>query len=229
MKLKQIIIYSFIGLLFMLPSCKQDNYPTPDAGIEGAIINSVTGENIQTEQPNGIKIRLIETKYGSNSTPNDFWCSASGAFKSTTVFAGEYRVVPIEGAFFPADTALVNISGLTAVNFKVIPYLTIKAAITAVTGGVMATYTVARSKVGDKIISARTLVSAYPTVSNNTNEFNKTTDLTGVADEVILATPYSDQVSGLTSGKTYYVRVAVRTANANNKYNYSEVVKIVIP
>lgn len=229
MKFKNIIIYSITGSLLIFSSCKQDNYPAPSAGIEGAIIDNVTGENLQTEQPNGIKIRLMETKYGSNSTPIDFWCSADGSFKNTAIFAGQYKIVPIEGAFFPADTTLVDVSGLKAVSFRITPYLNIEATITSSTGGVAASYKIARTRVGDKIISARTLVSAYPTVSNTINEFNKTTDLSTVTDDVILATQYNDAVSGLTSGKTYYVRIAARTANANNKYNYTEIVKIVIP
>nr|WP_067061604.1 DUF3823 domain-containing protein [Mucilaginibacter sp. L294] len=228
MKFKHIIIYSFIGSVLTFSSCKQDNYPGPDAGIEGAIVDE-TGVALQTEQPGGVKIRLIETKYGNNATPNDFWCSANGSFKSTTIFAGQYKAVPIEGAFFPADTAVVNVSGLTTVNFKVTPYLMIKATFIPSAGGVTASYKISRTKVGEKIVSARTLVSAYPTVSNTINEFNTSTDLSEVADGVILATQYTDAISGLTTGKTYYVRVAARTANANNKFNYSEIVKIVIP
>ncbi|UOE47425.1 DUF3823 domain-containing protein [Mucilaginibacter sp. SMC90] len=229
MKLKNIVICSFIGLGFAISSCKQDNYPVPNAGIQGAITDAATGSQIQTEQPNGIKIRLIETKYGNNVTPNDFWCRANGSFENTQVFAGRYKVVPIEGAFFPADTAIVDVSGLTTVNFKVTPYLTITANVTAVAGGVNTSYTISRTKAGDKITTARTLVSAYPTVSNTINEFSTSNDLSGIEDNVILGKQYADAITGLTSGKTYYVRVAARTANANNKFNYSEAVKIIVP
>ncbi len=229
MKVRNIIINSFIGITLTISACKQDNYPTPNAGIKGLITDSATDEQIQTEQPNGIKIRLIETKYESNATPNDFWCRADGSFENTQIFSGQYKVVPIEGAFFPADTAIVTISGVTTVNFKVTPFLTIKASVTPVSGGLTASYKISRTKVGDKITTARTLISAYPTVSNTINEFSTTNDLSGVSDDQILANQYTDVVSGLTSGKTYYVRVAARTANANNKFNYSEVFKIVSP
>lgn len=229
MKFKNIIIYSFLGIGFAFSSCKQDNYPTPSAGITGKITDNATGEQIQTEQPNGIKIRLIETRFGNNVTPNDFWCRADGSFENTQVFSGQYKVVPIEGAFFPADTAIVNVNGLVSVDFKVTPYLTVKASVNAVSGGVNTSYTLSRTKVGDKITTVRTLVSAYPTVSNTINEFSTTGDLTGVSDDVILAAQYTDHITGLTSGKTYYVRVATKTANANNKFNYSAAVKVVIP
>jgi hypothetical protein len=54
-----------------------------------------------------------------------------------------------------------------------------------------------------------------------------TRTLTGVDDVTILATQYTDVLGGLESGKIYYVRVAARTSGA--QYNYSPVVKLVIP
>lgn len=217
------------GLIFFISSCKLDNYPAPNAGIKGAIIDSATGKQVPTEQPNGIDIRLLETKYGANATPTDFWCKPDGSFEDSNIFSGQYKVVPIQGAFFPADTALVNVNGLTTVNFKVTPFLTITATITAVTGGVNTTYTLARARVGDKINVAKTLVSAFPSVSNVINEFSSSHDLSGTPDATVLATSYSDSITGLTSGSSYYVRIGAETANANNKYNYSEVVKVTIP
>jgi len=76
---------------------------------------------------------------------------------------------------------------------------------------------------------AKTLVSAFPSVSNIINEFSASHDLSTTPDNVVLGTSYSDTITGLTSGRTYYVRVGAETANANNKYNYSEVVPIKIP
>ena len=57
----------------------------------------------------------------------------------------------------------------------------------------------------------------------------KLTDLSGIDDEDILADSYSDEVTGLTSGQTYYVRIAARTRNTLNKYNYSEVFAVTVP
>ena len=44
-------------------------------------------------------------------------------------------------------------------------------------------------------------------------------DLTGTPDDTLLATNFSDVVTGLTSGNTYYVRIAVRTDNPFQMYN----------
>ncbi|MDP9080772.1 MAG: DUF3823 domain-containing protein [Bacteroidota bacterium] len=230
MKFKHIIIYSFMGICLAFSACKQqDNYPTPNAGIEGKITDAATGQPFQTEQPNGVKIRLIEESYGSNVTPNDFWARADGSFENTQVFADKYKVVPIEGAFFPADTAEVNIKGLTNVDFKVVPFLTVTATAAPASGSVVVNYTISRSQVGGKIGQSRTLVSAYPTVSNTINEFSSSHDLSGTDDAAVLAAQYTDTISGLKSGSTYYVRVGAIAANANNKYNYSPVIKVTIP
>jgi hypothetical protein len=229
MKLNNIIIYSFISIGLILSSCKQDNYPAPNAGIKGVITDAITNAPVQTEQPNGIKIRLIEERYGNNVTPIDFWGKADGSFENSNIFADKYKIIPIEGAFFPADTAEVNVNGLITVNFKVTPFLTITASVTPSAGSVTTSYKISRTKVGDKITTCKTLVSSYPAVSNVINEFNVSHDISGVTDQDILSNQYSDKITGLTSGNTYYVRVAGSTNNANNKYNYSEVFTVKIP
>jgi hypothetical protein len=229
MKLKNIMTYSIIGISLILSSCKQDNYPAPNAGIVGVITDAITNAPIQTEQPNGTKIRLIEERYGNKVTPIDFWGKADGSFENSNVFADKYKIIPIEGAFFPADTAEVTVNGLITVNFKVTPFLTITASVTPSTGSVTTSYKISRTKVGDKITTCKTLVSAYPAVSNVINEFNVSHDISGDTDLNILSNQYSDKITGLTSGNTYYVRVAASTNNANNKYNYSEVFTVKIP
>jgi len=229
MKLRNIIIFSFISLGLILSSCTQDNYPAPNAGIMGVITDAITNAPVQTEQPNGIKIRLIEESYGNNVTPIDFWCKADGSFENSNVFADKYKIVPIEGAFFPADTAEVDVNGLKTVNFKVTPFLTITASVTPSVGSITTNYTISRTKVGDKITTCKTLVSSYPSVSNVINEFNVSHNISGDTDLAILSNQYSDSVTGLTSGNTYYVRVAACTNNANNKYNYSQIFTVKIP
>ncbi len=229
MKFKNIILYSFAGIGLTFTSCKKDNYPAPNAAIQGKITDAVTNASFQTEQPNGVKIRLIEESYGTNVTPIDFWCSSDGSFENTAVFADKYKIIPVEGAFFPADTAEITVNGLVTVNFKVTPFLTITATATPSTGSVTTTYTISRTQAGGKIMACKTLVSSVPSVSTAINEFNVTHDLSGSTDQHILGDQFTDTVTGLTSGNTYYVRVAAIAANANNKYNYSGVFIVKIP
>ncbi len=152
MKYKNLLFFSLLGFPMLIMSCSHDNYPTPNGEIRGAIVDNITGDAVLTEQPNGMKIRLLEESYGANVTPIDFWAKPDGTFENANVFVGKYKVVPIEGAFFPADTATVDIEGQTEVNFKVTPFLVIDATISPVAGGISASYQLSREKIGDKIV-----------------------------------------------------------------------------
>ncbi|SEM42923.1 Protein of unknown function [bacterium A37T11] len=229
MKYKNLLFFSLLGFPMLIISCSHDNYLTPNGEITGAIVDNTTGSAVLTEQPNGMKIRLLEVSYGANVTPIDFWAKPDGTFENANVFAGKYKVVPIEGAFFPADTATVDVKGQTEVNFKVTPFLVIDATLSTMAGGISASYQLSREKIGDKIVEAKIIVSEYPSVGNTINEYSVSRDLSATADETVLVTHYTDKVTGLTSEKVYYARVAARTNNANKKYNYSEVVKLTIP
>lgn len=231
MKYKNSFLYCLLSAALLLTSCSHDNYPMPDAGIKGAIVDNTTGDSVQTEEPNGIKIRLLEEAYGSSVSPIDFWAKPDGTFENANVFSGKYQVVPVEGAFFPADTTEVDITGEVEVTFKVTPYLTIDATATAGSkqGSVVVAYKISREKVADKIINCKALASAYPQVSNTINEYNISHDLSAQTDDAILQTNFSDTITGLNPGDTYYFRAAASTNNAYNKYNYSKIIELKIP
>lgn len=230
--MKTRYLYSF--LFIVLAACgKDDNYAAPDAGIKGQIIDDITKQPIQTEMPNGIRMRLQEKKYASPSN-YDFWVRADGTFENTKVFSGLYDVRPIDGAFFPVDVKEVNIQGMTEVNFTVVPYLAITATASAASGTVTIKYKLSRSQAAGKITESRVMASSIPTVNvtiydviNNAHK-SVTRSLNSEPDDTILATEYTDTITGLVSGKTYYVRVAARTATLA-KYNYSPVIKINVP
>lgn len=227
-------IYYIVGVFLMVAaSCsKIDNYDPPNGGIYGKLIDKTTKDNLQTEQPNGFNIKLFEKRAKLNS-PIVVPGKPDGTFENSFIFQNEYKVLPTEGAFFPVDTTTVQVGSHTEANFEVMPFL----AVTDVSvtpfkdsiGKIKADYKIARSQVGDKIVERKTLVSKIPTVNNVVFDFKNQTDLAGQSDSTILATPYSDVVAGLTSGKIYYVRIAVRTNNSLKKYNYSKVFTVTIP
>ena len=114
------------------------------------------------------------------------------------------------------------------------PYLAItEANVTTAAGQVTVTYNITRQRViagsEGKINQRVTLVSAIPEVSNRVYNFRKLTNLTGIPDATILATQHTDVVTGLTSGKTYWVRVGARTSNALSRFNYSNIFQVTIP
>jgi hypothetical protein len=220
--------YFLMTMIFFAACGKLDNHPAPDAGVKGNVIDAVTKEPLQTEQPNGVKIRMLEMKYQGNVSPQDIWTRANGTFETTQLFAGAYKIVPVEGPFFNADTTQITVNGITDISFTVTPFLNVQAQATTLGNSIVLTYTISRPKAQDKIVECKSLLSAYPSVSNPINERAVTHDLSGIDDNTILSNKFSDTLTALQSGQTYYVRVAARTANAYNKYNYTKVMEVKI-
>lgn len=230
MKLINSII--ILACVVSLTSCLNtdiDNYDAPNSGVQGQVIDNVTNEGIQTEQPNGFRVRLIENGY-KNVIPIDFWGKADGSFRNTQLFSNEYRVVAIEGPFVMPDTARISINGLTDLNFTVTPFATIHASTPKVVGkNVVVTYTLTKPQVvAQNIVSSMTIAARVPSVSSAVNEVSVSRNLSGMTYGTIAATTFSDTLKNLPSGRSF-VRVGAKTDNAQGKYNYSKVFEVTIP
>jgi hypothetical protein len=226
MILRKIIFLLIIGVLFA--SCEIDNYEDPNGAIYGNLVDDITKEPLQSEQPAGFNIKLYE-KGGRMNAPIIFSGKPDGTFENAWIFQNEYKVVPTEGAFFPVDTVVVKVGDRSEVNFTVTPFLALSdVSVQVGSGKVTSSYKIVRSRIGDKIIERKTLVSKVPTTNNAVFNFKSQTDLSGTADADILAAQFTDEVTGLGPGK-YYVRIAVRTKNGLNKYNYSKVFPVTVP
>lgn len=214
-------------------ACETDNYGAPDAEIYGSVINDMTNKPIQTEQPNGFRISLTQVGYTNDPVPLYFWGKADGTFENTKVFSGNYKVIPVEGAFFSPDTQEVNIEGRVQVDFEVTPFLTIEiqdsASYSSDANGVVVRYSIDRSQVSGKILNRQTLASVSPNVSQSIFDESITHDLSGTDDNTVLSTQFADTVRGLEAGETYYIRVAAIADNALNRYNYSPIMEVSIP
>jgi hypothetical protein len=229
--MRREIILVLIGFIVVHLSCSEvDNYDTPDGWIYGKLTDQITHESFQSEQPNGFTIRLFE-KGGRLNAPINISGKPDGTFENSFIFQNEYKLIPVDGAFFEVtDTIVVQVGAKTEVNLTIIPFL----AVTDVTiipepGSVTAIYNIARSQIGGKITTRQTLVSSVNTVSNAVHDFQVSTSVTSISDEILLSTQFTDVVTGLTSGNEYWVRVAVLAANSLNRYNYSKVFKVKIP
>lgn len=227
MKIKSIIIVSLFTIFSSLvTSCEIDNYEPPKDGFKGALIDSTL--NIPFQAGSQSRIRMSEVKYGPAALLTYTPTKPDGTFENSPMFGGKYKMVPIEGAFFPADTVVVNIKGMTEVNFKVEPFLRIKASAIVLANSVTVTYNLSRSRASGKISMCKTLLSASSLVSNSVSEKDVTNDVSAQSDATILTRTFTDTITGLQSG-TYYVRAAALANNSLSSYNYSEVIKIEIP
>ncbi len=134
----------FIALasLLFLASCslfELDSYPAPAETLHGEVVDVATGKRVLTDQGSeGIRVRLIETSWGENVTPNpDFFCMPDGTFQHTKIFKGTYNV-QIDGPFIPLlredergvpiadETKDLDIEGVTEAKFEVQPFLNVE-------------------------------------------------------------------------------------------------------
>ena len=222
MRMRKILI--LFGALAILGGCQPDTYPLPSETLTGRLILE-DGSPLETEQPNGFRIKLNEVVGGKiTDMPQYFWGKADGTFNNTRIFKGEYIVQPVEGAFFPVDPVEIVISGRTELTFEVTPFLTILADVANSSADLVVRYRIHKAPGAGKITTARVLVSKWnPNVGMNRIDAEVTRDLSGTDDEVITKTTYTDKILDLLEdGVTYYVRVAALSTNTSGRYNFSE-------
>ena len=222
---KIAFLICFILPLFLV-SCELDTYDLPGETLEGKLVDP-EGNPLITEQPNGFKIRMYEE---GSTTPYDFWGKPDGTFRNTKIFKAKYKIVPVDGAFFPVDTVEKVIKGKVNLVFEVTPFVTIDATITQSGANLVASYKIKKAPGAGKIQNARLLISKWnPNVGMNYNDKEVLRDLTGTDDAAIQLATYTDTaVDYLESGVTYYARVAVLSANTAGRYNFSPVTEIVV-
>ena len=220
---KILLFYVFVALL---ASCKVDTYPLPSETLTGRLITA-DGQPLLTEQPNGFRIQLKEIVNGQPSySPQYFWGKADGSFNNSKIFAGEYIIQPVEGAFLDVDPVQVDIKGgRTEINFEVVPFLTIMADISTSGPDLIVRYRIQKAPGAGKIMTARLLVSKWnPNVGMNRVDYETTRDLSQTDDGTIVITTYQDKIQDVfENGVTYYIRVAALAANTSGRYNFSEV------
>ena len=238
--MKKLIYISICCLFaFGMNACLEiDEYAEPGETLIGSIIDKNTGQPIQTEQTNGIRIKLEETSWSDEPVPTYFWVNQNGKFQNTKIFKGTYTVTPVDGPFFPVEGKSVEINGSAEVNFEVEPFLNVEITNLEQTGGnVAVSFKISRSRASFKITDARVFVSNIQYVGNSTFLNNKSgqvltpsVNLNNTPDETVLATTYTLNVVGLESGRTYYLRVGARTNdNVQKRYNYTDVKTITVP
>lgn len=221
----------FIGLL-VLNACDLDNYEEPDIILQGKVVDEETGENIQTRQPNGIKIRLLEEGF-DKPVPYDFWAKSDGSFRNTKIFKAKYSVKVMEGPFEQSsvnEKAVDLNRDVDDLTFEVVPYVRLKNVNINKSGtnSIKANYEITGTENGRKILKSMLIVHTSPILhQNTTNKLSSSVnDLSSVANSDIESMSFQDNISNLNEGETYYARVAVLTENTLNRYNYSEIIEI---
>ena len=242
--MKRISFYSIYTVLLcvLFTSCDVDNYDGPNAQFRGVVIDKTTGKGIQTEQPNGFKIKWTELswEYQDNIQPEYFWGKTDGSFNWEYAFgyAGSlYEVQPVQGAFVTPEPQQFSLEKGDYPNFtfEVIPFihidwdyalegmeLVVKFKATRPEGSTDENfYALSTTRL---FISDKTKYVGGMNTGGFINDLSKRIKL----NESDLGVEQTVRVE-LESGKKYYMRVGVQTKNPSNAYNYTEVAEITVP
>lgn len=226
------VLYRFlllIAVMMAVSACELDNYSGPEAFFTGQIVDKKTKETIQTRQPNGIQIRLIQDGY-DNPVPYDFWAKNDGTFRNTKLFAGTYEVTVKDGPFHGEVTKTITLkNGVeTTETFEVEPYVRISDVNISVSAGtITGTYKLSMGDGTTEILHSRLICHVSPILHKNTDNLKSSSrnNLTGKTAAEVAAMSFSDQITGLSPG-SYYVRVAAESRNVLGRNNYSKIKKV---
>ncbi|MES2276535.1 MAG: DUF3823 domain-containing protein [Bacteroidota bacterium] len=251
--MKRILNHIALGLLMITAaSCtKTDDYKGPDQTLQGTISDVATGQNVQGEVGDGAnsnRIKLLEISYSANPTPQYLGVMQDGTYNNTKIFAATYKI-DAEGPFVPQvqTTPVVDQSqtlevkgGNTTVNFKVEPLLRVDWVGTPVlnaNGTITVQVKMSRGTTNalfqNNITDIALFVNTSQYVGNNINDASRTarTSYTGNAANAVLGTTLTLTTVGgaLPASRDYYVRVGARTDYGLKQYNYTGVLKVVVP
>ena len=251
-------LYYIFGLsALLLSSCnyfEYDNYEAPNSGLEGTVVDRKTNEPLQAESANSYTVEYYELSWEeaghANTQSRFFWGKADGTFLNTKIFAGKYRITLKEGAFYAPEPEVVYLkeNRLTRLDYSVIPYARVNIDEITLTGSkqnnLEIKYTIedTEKEVNTEgldeglytLSEAQVFISSKsPNVGVNNSEtkytirakkeFERGDYEPGVPFQVV-----EKNVRNLDPGK-YWVRIGVRTANPQKRYNFSTIKEIVVP
>lgn len=233
-------------------SCKKvDNYTAPNVTLKGVVKDASTGENIQTEQGSGTRIKLMEISWSSTPTPYYVSSYQDGTFTNTKLFAGK-DVISAEGPFVPlvqVDDAgktivdksqTVDLKDVTTVNFSVEPFLRIQwigEPVINADGTITAKFKFTRGTSDPNfqlnITDAALFVNSNKYVGNNNydNRYTPKANYDGTAGNDLVGQTITLTTTGgaLPGKRSYFLRVGARVAYGLNYYNYTDVKTVNVP
>lgn len=220
-------------LLFAVSSCELsdiDNYPGPNATIQGGIYDIETGELVQQDIIRGMEIEYIEHGF-DNPEVQYMVVRNDGTYSNKLMFANTYTMTPVRGNFVPLGPIGIRVQEDTEVNFQVLPYIRIKNA--------------QIEKQGDKIVATFNLqqnvtqrtnkIGLYAHQESNVGEPLHTVSteviINAVVDEETLYTLEIDlnaHENQLRPGRPYYFRIGALISASEAKPNYAPAVRLTI-
>lgn len=244
--MKNIFYLLLAATLLSFVSCQEiDNWDEPGARLYGNVIDEYTGKNLLMDN-NDWQIRIIDRTWEINNpgTVAQFQTLAvmrDGAYNNSKLFSGIYDMLPYDGPFWPVDTVKgVVLDKETQQNFTVKPYLQL----TNFTATLNGTNLTLSCNVKAPVITGlpnlfevKGFLSLTTFCGNsnyiNIGEYNnlrKQINKTWAAE--VGTADNKDYTMGpfpVKSGYTYYVRIGANVNALSRRYNYTEILKVVVP
>lgn len=261
--------------LLTLVSCNMfsiDNYDEPKETLQGTVRDVTTGDPILTNQGgDGIRVRIKEISWGENANYNpDIRARENGTYRNTKLFEGTYEV-EVDGPFIPlfrqdpnqvtipgAEKKVIDIKGVTTLDFEVQPFLKVRfAGEPQVSNGVITARIIIERGVSEEdfrakvepmygsaynpnfmnVTDLRLYVGTSPTTGENSqvSEWSNQIQYTSFSDFGNPITITSRAENNIPSGRTVFVRAAARInfdtprGSGTRRYNYSEQLDLFIP
>ena len=232
--------------LFLLASCQKiDNWDEPGSRLYGNVIDIYTGTNLAMDN-NDWQIRIWDKTWeeknpGTVAQFQSLAVTMNGNYNNSKLFSGTYNMLPYDGPFWPVDTTRGVVLGKeTKQDFTVTPYLQVSNF---------------NATLSDTLLTLTCNVKA-PIITGLPNfyevkGFLSLTTFCGNANYINIA-DYNDrriQINkvwatevGASDNKnytlgpyklkrhyTYYVRIGANVNALSRRYNYSPILKVVVP
>jgi hypothetical protein len=242
-KYKIYIILFLLSLSFS--SCEIDNYDGPDSTIQGKIIDH-NGNMLQTEQGlSNMRLKMEELSWAKGDTsiaiiPRFLAVKQDGSFTNTKIFAGEYKITPVDGPFYPysdEEAKIVDIKGVTDLTFEVTPYLNLEWVIEPfvnennfIEAEVKFTRNEKEGQAMPDVNQAQLFISTTQYCGNNNFDNQLVGALRRINNEqegVTIHFITRREVKYLNT--TYYVRVGMNCNDEFKKFNYTDIKTVVVP
>ena len=228
-------------MLFLLSSCKLDNYPGPDAQIHGKILDAKTKELVGTDIQNGSQLKIYEQGFAAaenRSNGRTLVIQNTGEYRNNMMFAAEYEVVFENGNFYGFNQMIDVKKGDNEFNWEVTPYLRVKDCSITKSGTVVTAKFKLEGGKGDEKVNQIQLFAFSDIWVGNYVKFaiEGGTDVAKPGEVVDPSKEYTLTIDTQKnksffkySGKNYYFRVGAKAdvpGAGTIRHNYSDLVTI---
>lgn len=232
------VLLVLAGALFLLSSCKLDNYPGPDAQIHGKILDTKDGTTlVGTDIQQGSQLMVYEQGYAAaaNHANGQTWViKNTGEYRNNLVFSGRYEVVFQNGNFYGFSDFFDVKPGDNEIDWKVTPFLRVKDCNIVKNGNIVtATFKLEGGKGDEKVKEIRLFAFSDMWVGNYVKfALSGGTDKANPNEVVDPTKEYTLSIDTAANagffkytGKNYYFRVGAQAdvpGAGTIRHNYSE-------